>query len=200
LLERCRASGLNVRYAHAGNSATGIDTPELAFNMVRLGISLYGLYPSDEVDRSRVALEPLLKFVSRVVMVKDVPPGTPIGYGGTYTAAGTRRIATVPVGYADGYSRLLTGKAMVLIRGERRPVVGRICMDQCMVDATGLDVRIGDEVVLIGSQGTARITADEVAAWLGTIHYEVTSKIANRVPRVYIRNGERIETVNPLLH
>jgi alanine racemase len=200
LIERCRTSGIEFRYAHAGNSATAIDTPELAFNMVRLGISMYGMYPSDEVDRSRVVLEPVMRFVSRVVMVKDVPAGTPIGYGGTYTAGGNERIATIPVGYADGYTRLLSGRSHVLIRGQRRPIVGRICMDQCMVNATGLDVRIGDEVVLIGSQGAERITADELAKTLGTIHYEVTSKIANRVPRVYVRNGERVGVVNPLLH
>ena len=200
LIGKLESRGMAIPYIHAGNSATAIDTPELGCNMVRLGISMYGMYPSGEVDRGRIGLTPLLRLVSRVIMVKDVPPGTPIGYGGTYVTAGEARIATIPIGYADGYSRLLSGKAHVLIHGERRPVVGRVCMDQCMVDVTGMAVKPGDEVVLIGAQGDASIPAEELAEQLGTINYEVTSMIAARVPKVYVRGGVRVDVVNPLLH
>ena len=200
IVEHYRSRGIGFPYVHAGNSAAAIDTPQYCFNMVRLGISMYGLYPSQEVNRQRVELEPVMRLVTRVVMLKDIPAGTPVSYGGIYTAQGKETIATIPVGYADGYSRMLTGKACVLVKGRRVPVVGRICMDQCMINVTGIDAALGDEVVLIGSQGDERITAEELADWLGTINYEVTSMVSNRVPRVYLRGGQCIRVVNPLLH
>jgi alanine racemase len=200
-----RRNGLPPILFHAGNSAAGIDLPEHTGNMLRLGIGMYGLYPSNEVNRERVALKPVMTLKTRIVQVKAVPPGEGISYGVRYVTSMPERIGTLPVGYADGFSRMLTGKAEVLLRGRRVPVRGTICMDQCMI---GLDaaeaageppVEPGEEVVLIGRQGDACITADEVADRLGTIHYEVTCMVAARVPRVYIKEGRVVSTVNPLL-
>jgi alanine racemase len=186
-------------YVHAGNSATAIDTPELTFNMVRLGISMYGLYPSEEVQRQTVSLQPVLSLKTGIVHLKTLPEGSGVSYGTIYRTRANEQIATLPVGYADGYSRLLTGKAEVLVKGQRVPIVGRICMDQCMVNVTNLpNVGLGDEVVLIGRQGSESITAEDIAKLLGTINYEVTCMISHRVPRVYIRNGEVVQKVNPL--
>jgi len=199
-VETLRARGLTFRWVHAGNSAAGLDTPEWTFNMLRLGIGLYGLYPSEEVNRRRVALEPVMSFRTAVVHLKTLPPNSGVSYGAVYRTSGYERIATLPVGYADGYSRMLTGKAEVLIRGVRAPVVGRICMDQCMVRVDGVPgVSLHDEVVLFGKQGDACLPADEVARWLGTIHYEVTCMVSHRVPRIYLRNGEPVSAENPLI-
>jgi alanine racemase len=200
LIEHYRQRDVVFPILHAGNSAAAIDTPEYCFNMIRLGVSMYGMYPSAEVNHQRVALQPVMRFVTRVVMLKKVPKETPISYGGIYTAQDEEWIATLPVGYADGYTRMLTGKAQVLIDGTRAPVVGRICMDQCMVNVTGLQVSPGDEVVLIGSQGDDSITADDLADQLETINYEITCMISNRVPKVYIRHGHLVDIVNQLLH
>ncbi|SEO67273.1 alanine racemase [Paenibacillus sp. OV219] len=205
VVEQLKAAGLEIPIIHAANSATGIDTPEMGIGMLRLGISMYGLYPSAEVNHSRIALEPVLTLKTAVVMVKDAPPGWGISYGTRYFTQGTEAIGTLPIGYADGFSRMLTGKAEVLLRGQRVPVRGTICMDQCMI---GLDaaaaignkpVEVGEEVVLIGCQGDAAITADDVADQLDTINYEITCMIANRVPRVYLRGGSVTAVTNPLL-
>ncbi len=195
--------GRGVRFPllHAGNSAVAIDTPELSFNMIRLGISLYGLYPSEEVNRTTIQLEPVMSFKTGVVMAKKLPPGSGISYGCVYRTEEEEQIVTLPVGYADGFTRMLSGRAQVLIHGKRLPVVGRICMDQCMVNASELpDLRIGEEAVLIGKQGDACITADELADILGTINYEITCMVANRVPKVYVRTGKTVAVSNPLLH
>ncbi|MEI7027288.1 alanine racemase [Paenibacillus sp. y28] len=199
IVDRFAQHGRRFALLHAGNSATAIDMPELSFNMVRLGISMYGMYPSEEVNKSRIELQPVLSYKTRVVMVKTVPQGTAISYGATYRAAGEEKIATLPVGYADGFSRMLSGKCEAIVRGRRVPVVGRICMDQCMLNVSGVpDVQPGDEVVLIGRQGDAVLAVEEVAAALGTINYEVTCMVSNRVPRVYIRDGATVQTVNGL--
>jgi alanine racemase len=192
IVEHFAVRGITFPVLHAGNSATGIDTPQLAFNMVRLGISLYGLYPSDEVN----------KKLTGVSMVKTLPPGSGVSYGSIYVTTDDETIATLPIGYADGYTRLLTKKAEVLLHGKRVPIVGRICMDQCMVRLDDADspVKVGDEAVLIGEQGDERITADELAALLGTINYEIVCMLSNRVPRIYIRDGEVVFVENALLH
>ncbi|CAG7647012.1 alanine racemase [Paenibacillus allorhizosphaerae] len=201
VVEHFRRAGVEFPYIHAGNSAAAIDTPDLTFNMVRLGISMYGMYPSEEVNKRRIELQPVLSIKSGVVMVKKVPAGAGVSYGAIYRPVTEETIATLPIGYADGFSRMLTGKAEVLVRGRRMPVVGRICMDQCMLNVTGLDdISIGEEVVIIGCQGNGRITSEDHAAWLGTINYEVTCMISHRVPRVYIKDGRVFLTVNPLLH
>ncbi|MBD2847790.1 alanine racemase [Paenibacillus sp. IB182496] len=188
---------------HAGNSAAGIDTPEWAGGMLRLGIGMYGIYPSAEVNRQRIPLQPVLSLRSELVMAKQVPAGWGVSYGVRYKAQRAERIGTLPIGYADGYSRMLTGKAEVLVRGHRAPVVGTICMDQCMVALDGAagglgPVQAGEEVVLIGSQGEASITAEEVASHLGTIPYEVICMLAARVPRVYTEHGRIIAIGNAL--
>jgi len=188
--------GVEFSFLHAGNSATGIDTPDMVSTMLRLGISLYGFYPSNEVERERVELRPVMSYKTKIIMVKILPPDTPVSYGATYRTQTEEKIATIPVGYGDGYTRLLTGQAYVLVRGHRVPVVGRICMDQCMIDVTAIpDVAVGDEVVLFGVQGSEMISADELARTLGTINYEITCMVSYRVPRIYRRDQGQVERV-----
>lgn len=200
LIEHYREQGVAFPIIHAGNSAAAIDTPDYCGNLIRLGVSMYGMYPSTEVNRKRVDLQPVMRFVTGIVMLKQVPKGSKISYGGIYETQKDEWIATLPVGYADGYTRLLTGKAQVLLHGKRVPVVGRICMDQCMVDVTGVPAQLGDEVVLIGRQGEEVISAEDLADELGTINYEITCMISNRVPKVYVREGRTMDVVNQLLH
>jgi alanine racemase len=179
-------AGIKVPVKHMANSAAIIDLPQIYLDAVRPGIMLYGLYPSDEVHKDRVDLQPAMELKARVSHVKRVEAGTTISYGGTYAPKVISTIATIPVGYADGYSRILNGKgAEIIIRGHRYPVAGRICMDQFMVDAGNDEIAIGDEAVLFGRQGDAFVSADEVASKLGTINYEVTCMVSRRVPRVY---------------
>ncbi|MCM3783636.1 alanine racemase [Neobacillus mesonae] len=199
-----RNQGYSIPIIHTGNSATAIDTPTLTMDMVRVGISLYGLYPSDEVEREAVHLRPVLTLKTKIVYVKEVPEHWGISYGTRYCSSKDEKIGTLPIGYADGFSRLLAGKAEVLIRGRRVPVVGTICMDQCMVSLKTLteekeDIKAGEEVVIIGQQMGSTISADELASWLDTINYEVVCMVANRVPRVYMRSGQVISRVNSLL-
>lgn len=192
--------GCNFPCIHAGNSATGIEFPELSYNMLRLGISLYGLYPSEEVNHQKVDLQPVMSYKTRVIFSKMLPPNSTVSYGAIYLTQGEEQIATLPIGYADGYTRMLTGKANVLVRGRKVPVVGKICMDQCMVNVTGLpDVSVGEEVVLFGEQQGQRILPDELARALGTINYEITCMVSNRVPRVYTRDGRVVAVANHLL-
>ncbi|GGN99301.1 alanine racemase [Saccharibacillus kuerlensis] len=204
LTDALEQEGIDIPLIHTGNSAAAIDTPGLSPKMVRIGISLYGLYPSCEVGRTAVALKPVLTLKTEAVFVKTLQNAMGISYGSLYTAEAGERIATLPIGYADGYSRMLGGKAEVLIRGQRAPVTGTICMDQCMVSlksfADAEDIQEGEEVVLLGSQSGESITADEIAAKLGTIHYEVVCMLAHRVPRIYVRQGVKIAELNPLLH
>lgn len=186
---------------HVANSAGVLQYPETRLDMVRPGIILYGLYPSDEIDKNLISLKPVMSFKTRVSNVKVLPKGKPISYGGTYITQRQSIIATLPVGYADGYSRLLSSKAHVLIKGQRAPVVGRVCMDQCMVDVTDIqgNVSIGDEVVLWGDDGNERISVEEIAKLIGTINYEVVCGISKRVPRVYIKGGRIQKVINLLV-
>jgi len=179
-------AGIKIPIKHMANSAAIIDLPQIYLDAVRPGIMLYGLYPSEEVHKDRVDLRPAMELKARVSHVKLVEAGTTISYGGTYAPKKASTIATIPAGYADGYSRILNGRgAEVIIRGRRYPVAGRICMDQFMADAGEDEVAIGDEAVLFGRQGGAFVSADEVASKLGTINYEVTCMVSRRVPRVY---------------
>lgn len=176
--------GITIPLRHIANSAAILDMPETHLDMVRAGIVLYGLWPSEEVRRS-IDLSPLMTVKAKITCVKDFPQGETISYGRIFTAPRDMRVATLPLGYADGYTRLYTGKAAVEIEGRRAPVVGRICMDQCMIDVTDMpDAAVGDTVTIFGSP---TLPADEAAAWLGTIHYEVVSMIAPRIPRVYVK-------------
>ncbi|GIP54084.1 alanine racemase [Paenibacillus vini] len=204
VVDALREHEIHIPIIHTGNSAVAIDIPELSCRMVRIGIALYGLYPSDEVRRDRIKLRPILSLTTELVRVKTMPPHSAISYGAKYVTDRDERIGTIPIGYADGYSRLLGGKAQVLIRGRRVPVVGTICMDQCMVSLQPLaeeaeEIQAGEEVVLIGQQSGGEITADELASMLGTIHYEVICMLAHRIPRLYVSTGKPDILVNPLL-
>ncbi|MFC1489312.1 alanine racemase [Thermodesulfobacteriota bacterium] len=186
-LNKLRQTGLEIPVKHAANSGAIIDMPETHLDMVRAGISLYGLYPSDEVDKRRIALHPAMTLKARVVHLKNVPSGFKISYGCTYETKSPTTIASVPVGYADGYSRLLSSQGHMLVRGRRAPIVGRVCMDQTMLDVGHIpDVSIEDEVVVFGRQGDEAITVDEIASILNTINYEIVSALTDRVPRVYL--------------
>ncbi len=170
---------------HMANSAAILQLPESYFDMVRPGIMLYGVYPSPDVARG-LEVRPALAWKSRVVCFKVVKPGHPVSYGSTWQSDHEMRIVTVPVGYGDGYFRNMSNKAQVLIRGKKYPQVGRICMDQMMVNIEADSAFNGDEVVLLGEADGQSITADELAAWAGTIPYEILTNINTRVPRVYI--------------
>lgn len=188
--------GLHIPVKHAANSAAIMDFDNMMFNMVRPGIILYGAYPSDEVKKENLLLSPAMSIKTHVSYVKDVNEGDSISYGRKYTAPSKRRIATIPVGYADGFIRAYSKGGKVLVRGEYAPIVGRICMDQFMVDVTDIDgVEVNDEVVLMGRQGDKEITADFIASVLDTINYEVFCTLSKRVPRQYIQNGKIVKTI-----
>jgi alanine racemase len=184
VISNLQASTMCPPLVHASNSAATLALPEARFGMVRCGIALYGLDPSDEV-RLPEGFRPALSFKTQIAQVKDVPAGECISYGCTYVTPRDTRIAVIPVGYADGFRRAPANWGEVLVQGQRVPLVGRVCMDQCMIDVSALpDAMVGDEVVLIGQQGAERLTAEAVATRLGTISYEVVSEILARVPRM----------------
>ncbi|MCM1101424.1 MAG: alanine racemase [Clostridium sp.] len=182
---------IDIPIKHCANSATILRLREAQMNVVRAGIALYGLSPSDEVPADGYGLRPALSLHSRVVYVKTLRKGQSVSYGGLFTAEHDMRIATVPVGYGDGYPRSLScGKGYVLIRGERAPILGRVCMDQFMADVSGIsDVAAGDAVTLLGSDGGERITAEQLGAWSGRFDYELVCDLNRRVPRVFYREG-----------
>lgn len=191
---------VSVDIKHVGNSAATIDLPDLHLDAVRPGVIQYGLYPSDQVIKSRVDAKPVMSLKANIIHVKEVEAGTSISYGRKFITEKKSKIATLPVGYADGYTRLLFGKAKVIVNGKFAPVVGRICMDQCMIDVTGIDdVKVGDEAILMGSDGKLSITADDLASMLGTINYEIVCMFSKRIPRVYLRNGEVVKVKNYLV-
>ncbi len=189
VIDVLRDVGVTVQFRHAANSAACVDMPEARLDLVRPGILMYGLSPFGrerfQQVKKEMDIQPALSLKTRVCFVKRVSTGTPVSYGATYVTEEDTVIATLPIGYADGLSRGMSNRGEVLIRGKRLPIVGRVCMDQCMVDAGGLDVEVGDEAVLIGRQGGEEISAEEVADRLGTITYEVVCAIGRRVPRVY---------------
>ncbi|NLB79475.1 MAG: alanine racemase, partial [Clostridiaceae bacterium] len=192
--------GIMIPVKHIANSAAIIQYPDMCLDMVRPGIILYGLYPSKDIDRSLIELKPAMRLLSKVSFVKEIDAGVPVSYGRIYETKRKSIIATIPVGYADGYSRLLSNCGRVLIHGQFAPVVGRVCMDQFLVDVTDIPgVKTGDEAVLIGRQGNNEITADEVAELTGTINYEVVCLVGKRVPRVYIKDGRVINIANYLI-
>ena len=186
--------GVDIPIRHCSNSAgivEGLDSNGL--DMVRAGISIYGLYPSDEVARDRVKLVPAMELKSFITYIKTIGPGTAVSYGGTFVADRPMRVATIPVGYGDGYLRSLSNKGAVLIRGKRAEILGRICMDQFMADVTDIpEAEEGDQVTLIGRDGEECITVEELAALSGGFHYEIICQIGKRVPRVYLRDGKVI--------
>lgn len=187
--------GYDVPIKHVSNSAGIIDYPEANLDVVRAGIILYGLWPSSEVSKDKITLKNALSLYSQIVYIKEVPPGTPISYGGTYTTEKKTKIATITVGYGDGYPRLLSNKGYVLVKGMRCPILGRICMDQLMIDVTEVDgVKEGDEVTLIGGCGDKKITMEELGELSGRFNYELACELGKRIPRVYTKNNTVICT------
>ena len=193
------ARGIQIKLRHLDNSA-GIMNFGCHYDMVRAGIVIYGLYPSDEVDPALLALKPAMSWHSRVSHVKPLEAGRQISYGGTFEVTSPMRVATVPAGYADGYRRNLSGKFYVLIRGKKAPILGRVCMDQLMVDVTDIEgVQPGDEVVLFGTQGDAKIPVEEIAAVSDSFNYEFVCGINRRVPRHFYIGGKCVEKADYLL-
>lgn len=184
--ELLQARGIEIPLRHCANSAGIIDLPQTGLDMVRAGISIYGLYPSDEVEHDRVILKPAMELKSRITFIKPIEPGCQVSYGGTFVAEKDMRIATIPVGYADGYPRNLSGKGHVLIHGKQAKILGRICMDQFMADVTDIpEAREEDEVTLIGQDGESSILVEDLARLGGGFHYEIICGISKRVPRIY---------------
>lgn len=182
---------IEIPIRHISNSAGIVDLPEYNLNLARAGIILYGLWPSDEVCKENIDLRPLLSLKSHLVHVKTLEAGRSISYGGTFRTDTEKRIATVPVGYGDGYPRSLSNKGYVLIRGKRAPICGRVCMDQFMVDVTDIpEAKPGDEVTLIGTDGTDQITMEELGELSGRFNYEFACDLGKRIPRVYYRDGK----------
>lgn len=191
--------GVKVKFCHLDNSA-GIMNRGCHYDMVRAGIILYGLYPSSEVDPALLPLKPVMSWHTHISHLKLLEPGRQISYGGTYTTDKPTMVATIPVGYADGYRRSLSGKFFVLIRGRKAPILGRICMDQFLVDVTDIPgVQREDEVVLMGSQEGESITAEEISAAANSFNYEQVCDVGRRVLRVYYRGGKQVGAVNYLL-
>ena len=180
-------------FKHCSNSAAVIDMPQANKELVRLGIAMYGMYPSNEVQKSKVALRPALELKSHVTMVKTIGVGEAVSYGGTFVTKRETRLATISVGYGDGYPRALSSKGYVLIRGQRAPIAGRVCMDQMMVDVTGIaGIERSDVVTLIGTDGDNTITVEEIAALAGTFNYEFVCDLNKRIPRNFYYKGEYI--------
>ena len=194
---KLKEKGLDIPIKHICNSAGIMMYPEMHLDMVRPGVILYGMYPSDEVDKSRLDLKPAMTLKSTVTHIKDVPAGRGVSYGREYITEGTTKIATVPIGYADGYLRKLAKEGKMIVNGTLVPIVGRICMDQCMIDVTNVNnIDRGDEVIIFGSTG---VTIDDLASWLETINYEVSCVIGKRIPRIYTRNGKAVKVLNYLM-
>lgn len=180
---------------HCSNSAGIVELPEANMDVVRAGITLYGLWPSQEVARNLIDLKPVLSLKSHIVYLKEVERGVPVSYGGTYVTPKKMRIATIPLGYGDGYPRGLSGKGYVLIRGKKAPILGRICMDQFMVSVDDIpEAEQGDEVTLIGEDGGKRITMEELGDLSGRFNYEFACNLGKRIPRVYLKNGQITES------
>lgn len=191
MCKRMEEEGIHIALRHCCNSAAALELPEYYCDMVRPGIIMYGCEPSPDVDIKPYDLRPVMSLRCCIAHVKLIDAGATVSYGRHYTAPSRRKIATLPVGYADGYSRILSGKVDVLYHGHRVPQVGAICMDQCMIDVSGeANVHAGDEVVLFGRQGDSFIPIEEIAAACGTINYEIMCNISRRVPRVYMKNGK----------
>ncbi|HKY07469.1 MAG TPA: alanine racemase, partial [Candidatus Binatia bacterium] len=185
VIERLRSENIRPAVVHLANSAATITLPAAYFDMVRPGIMLYGVYPSPAMA-NQISLKPVLSWKTRILQLKKVPAGASISYGQTFITQRESVIATLPIGYADGYPRLLSNRGEALVGGARAKVAGRVCMDLTMIDVTDIrNVQQGDEVVLLGCQGNAEISADQIAAWANTISYEILTSISARVPRIH---------------
>lgn len=184
---------LKIPIKHVSNSAAIIDLPKFNFDMVRAGIMLYGLYPSNSVNKNNVNLKEVMCLKAKIAQVKTIEAGSGISYGLKYICNKKTKIATLPIGYADGFTRILSGKASVLVNNQKVPVLGNICMDQCIIDVTNLDVKMGDEIVLFGGDNNKGISIDSVAQLLNTINYEIICMVNKRVPRVYLKNKKIVD-------
>lgn len=185
--------GLQIPVRHCANSASIMELPEASMDVARAGITMYGLYPSEEVDRESVPLQPALSWYSRIVYCKTIHKGQSVSYGGLFTAGKDTRVATVPVGYGDGYPRSLSEKGYVLIHGKKAPILGRVCMDQFMVDISDIpQAREGDNVTLLGRDGEEQISAELLGTLSGRFNYELVCDIGKRVPRVYLQAGRAV--------
>ncbi len=195
-VDKLESLGVPIPYKHISNSAGIVELPKAHKDLVRAGIILYGLWPSDDVGQEKIKLTPALTLKSHVVFVKDIMDKTPVSYGGTYVADGVRKIATIPLGYGDGYPRSLSNKGYVLIHGRKAPIAGRVCMDQFMVDVTDIpDVRCGDEVTLIGRDGNEMITIEQLGEMSGRFNYEFVCDLSKRIPRVFTKGNKVVETI-----
>ncbi len=185
--DELKKAGLSIPVLHTANSAAAIEMPETHLDMIRPGISFYGLYPSDEVDKSLISLKPAMQLKTKIISLKKVPKGFKVSYGSTHVTEKETTIAVVPVGYADGFSRGFTSNGSMLVHGQRVPIVGRVCMDLTMIDVGAVsDVCLEDEVVIFGEQGDETLSADELAKRVNTINYEIVSALTSRVPRTYL--------------
>lgn len=186
-LDKLRTIGVEIPLRHAANSAAIIDMPETHLDMVRAGISIYGLYASNKVNKNKVALKPAMQLKSRIIHLKRTPANFKISYDSTYKTTKPTTIATVSIGYADGLNRLLSSLGYMLVHGQKSPIVGRVCMDMTMLDVGNIpNVKIGDEAMIFGSQGNSSISVDEIAKTIDTINYEIVSTISDRAPRIYL--------------
>lgn len=193
VMDRLKEQGIHIPVCHLGNSAAAMEMNEIPGNMFRVGIALYGYYPSDEMKRDSVVLTPAMELKTRVIHVKTVPAGTPIGYGASYVTEKETAVATVSIGYGDGYPRSLSNRGSMLVRGRRAPIIGRVCMDQTMLDVTGIPgVQEGDCVTVIGKDGGEEITVEEAAALAQSFHYEFLCDLGKRIPRVYVAGGREV--------
>lgn len=193
LMAELESARIWIPICHIGNSAASMEMLQVPGNMFRVGIALYGYYPSDEMDKAAFALQPAMELKSTAFYLKKVPAGTPVGYGASYVTERETTIATVSIGYGDGYPRALSNCGAMLVRGHRAPIIGRVCMDQVMLDVTDIPgVCEGDPVTVIGRDGENEITAEEVAALAGSFNYELLCDLGKRIPRVYFRHGEMI--------
>ncbi len=197
MVDSLAARGINFSLRHCCNSAATLRFPEMHLDMVRPGVILYGLQPAGWMEALHTGFQPLMELKTAISMVKDLPADLPISYGGTYRSAAPMRVATVPIGYADGYARCLSNRAYMLVQGEKAPVVGRVCMDQTVLDVTAIPgVTEGTVVTVFGRDGESTLPADALATWMGTIHYEVVCLISRRVSRMYFDHGRSVEHLN----
>lgn len=195
-VNKLKSRGLEIPNCHVSNSAAIMELSHMNLQIVRSGIITYGLYPSEEMDKENFKIIPAMELKSQVSFVKTLKAGTPVGYGGTYVTDKETVIATIPVGYADGYPRSLSNKGRVLIKGQSAPIVGRVCMDQFMVDVTCIEgVKQGDTVILMGKDGEDFISCEELSDLSGSFNYEFVCDISKRVPRVYFRDGNIVDVV-----
>ena len=196
-MDTLKKRGIDIPLKHVANSGAIIDLPDTYLDAVRAGIILYGYYPSDEIDKNNLALKPALTLKATITNVKTLEKDMYVSYGRTFKTSNETIVATIPVGYADGYLRKLAENGKVIIKGEFAPIIGRICMDQFMIDVTNIpDVKIGDEVILLGEKNGLKYNADDMAKKLDTINYEVTCMLKSRLPRVYIKDTHIINVKN----